>query len=60
MALVVLATVASSAAVTAAAVCKIKEYYASHKNKDKSKSVDLSYFSILLILKLKHMRSKIE
>jgi len=37
MALVVIATVTASAAVAAAAASKINEYYASHKNKDKSK-----------------------
>ncbi len=37
MALVVITTVASSAAVLAAAAFKIKEYHASRKNKDKSK-----------------------
>jgi len=37
MALVVIATVTALVAVAAAAASKIKEYYASCKNKDKSK-----------------------
>ena len=37
--LVIIATLTASAAVTAAAACKIKEYYNNYKNKDKSKRV---------------------
>ena len=39
MALVVIAIVTATAAVTAAAASKIKEYYASRKNKDQSKKM---------------------
>ena len=37
MALVVIATITTAAAVATGAASKIKEYYASRKNKDKSK-----------------------
>jgi hypothetical protein len=39
--LVIIATLTASAAVTAAAACKIKEYYDNYKNKDKSKRVEI-------------------
>jgi|GEM_PF-6973016 outer membrane lipoprotein-sorting protein len=35
--LVIIAILTASAAVTSAAACKMKEYYASYKNKGKSK-----------------------
>jgi len=37
--LVIIATLTASAAVTAAVICKMKEYYASRKNKDKNKRI---------------------
>jgi uncharacterized membrane-anchored protein len=43
MALVVIVTVTAAATVAAAAASKIMEYYASHKNKDKSKRIWISH-----------------